>query len=128
MILTLELGFQTTTCSYGTDVPYLKGDHKRYLYGPGSILVAHGDHEHVLKSDLFEAVEGYKKLIQESLNPTRRLPAIIEEVVAEDIVVSVEAATPEVVIGIATVIEVEQEVKLENTKEKAENEGKQEDL
>jgi len=118
-------GFQTTTCSYGTDVPYLKGDHKRYLYGPGSILVAHGDHEHVLKSDLFEAVEGYKKLIQESLNPTRRPPAIIEEVVAEDIVFSVEAATPEVVIGIATVVEIEE---LENIKEKAENEGKLEEL
>jgi acetylornithine deacetylase len=29
-------GFQTVICSYGTDVPNLRGDHKKYLYGPGS--------------------------------------------------------------------------------------------
>jgi acetylornithine deacetylase len=29
-------GFELTVCSYGTDVPNLKGDHKKYLYGPGS--------------------------------------------------------------------------------------------
>jgi len=44
-------GFNVTTVNYGTDVPNLQiptnGDHKvrRYLYGPGSILVAHGDNE-----------------------------------------------------------------------------------
>ncbi|KAI5810158.1 hypothetical protein DFH27DRAFT_178066 [Peziza echinospora] len=76
-------GFETIICSYGTDVPNLPGDHKRYLYGPGSILVAHGDNEHVLKSDLFTAVAGYKKLIQESLNPTRRAPALYVEKIVE---------------------------------------------
>ena len=44
-----------------------------------SILVAHGDNEYVLKSELSEAVIGYKKLIHESLNPTKRPPALIEE-------------------------------------------------
>ena len=29
-------GFEKIVCSYGTDVPNLKGDHKKYLYGPGS--------------------------------------------------------------------------------------------
>jgi len=29
-------GFETVICSYGTDVPNLKGEHKKYLYGPGS--------------------------------------------------------------------------------------------
>jgi acetylornithine deacetylase len=29
-------GFDTIVCNYGTDVPNLKGDHKKYLYGPGS--------------------------------------------------------------------------------------------
>lgn len=29
-------GFQHIICSYGTDVPHLKGEHKAYLYGPGS--------------------------------------------------------------------------------------------
>ena len=29
-------GFDTVVCAYGTDVPYLAGTHKKYLYGPGS--------------------------------------------------------------------------------------------
>ena len=45
----------------------LEGTHKRYLYGPGSILVAHSDHEHLKASDLLAAVEGYKKLIRSAL-------------------------------------------------------------
>lgn len=53
--------------NYGTDVPHLKGDYKRYLYGPGTILLAHSDHEHIAISALQEAVEGYKKLLLHSL-------------------------------------------------------------
>ena len=60
-------GFETAVMSYGTDIPKLKGDHKRYLYGPGSILVAHSDHEHLTIDDLEKAVAGYKKLILASL-------------------------------------------------------------
>lgn len=60
-------GFETVVVNYGTDIPSLKGDHKRYLYGPGSILVAHSDHEHVKISELEEAVDGYKVLIEKSL-------------------------------------------------------------
>lgn len=60
-------GFETIVVNYGTDIPNLKGDHKRYLYGPGSILVAHSDHEHVSIADLETAVKGYKKLIEHSL-------------------------------------------------------------
>lgn len=125
-MLNPKLGFQTTICSYGTDVPYLRGDHKKYLYGPGSILVAHGDHEYVSKSDLFEAVEGYKRLIHESLHPARRPPTIVEEVVAEEVVVAIEKPIPEVVKNTATVFEVELEGKMESVKEdKAESEGEQ---
>ena len=61
------IGFDTIVVNYGTDIPNLNGDHKRYLYGPGSILVAHSDHEHLTASDLKDAVEGYKKLIQAAL-------------------------------------------------------------
>lgn len=53
--------------NYGTDIPNFKGDYKRYLYGPGSILVAHSDHEHLSVSDLKQSVEGYKKLVKASL-------------------------------------------------------------
>ncbi|MCJ1399693.1 hypothetical protein MMC11_002895 [Xylographa trunciseda] len=60
-------GFETIVVNYGTDIPNLEGDHKRYLYGPGSILVAHSDHEHLTVDDLLTAVEGYKKLIRAAL-------------------------------------------------------------
>ncbi|KAL4776256.1 putative carboxypeptidase [Aspergillus nidulans var. acristatus] len=64
-------GFEITTVNYGTDVPNLKvyeeNDVKRYLYGPGSIHVAHGDHESITVAQLEEAVKGYKKLINAAL-------------------------------------------------------------
>ncbi|KAK1965898.1 Zn-dependent exopeptidase [Colletotrichum sublineola] len=61
-------GFNTIVVNYYTDVPHLNGTHKRYLYGPGSILVAHSADERITISDLELAVEGYKKLILASLN------------------------------------------------------------
>lgn len=53
--------------NYGTDITNLYGDHKRYLYGPGDILVAHSDHEHLKIADMETAVEGYRTLIKASL-------------------------------------------------------------
>lgn len=61
-------GFDTITVNYGTDVPNLKGNFTRYLYGPGSILVAHGSHENVTLGDLETAVEGYQSLILHALD------------------------------------------------------------
>ncbi|KAL1595813.1 hypothetical protein SLS60_009503 [Paraconiothyrium brasiliense] len=58
--------FETLTVNYGTDVPLLAGDHKRYLYGPGSILVAHSDHEALKKKELEQAVLDYRRLILEA--------------------------------------------------------------
>ena len=52
------------TVNYGTDIPNLKGQHKRYLYGPGSILVAHSDHEHLYVDDLVRAVDDYERLVR----------------------------------------------------------------
>ncbi|KAL8703281.1 MAG: hypothetical protein Q9201_003522 [Fulgogasparrea decipioides] len=60
-------GFETQTVNYGTDIPWLEGSHKRYLYGPGSILDAHSDHEHLSVEDLQEAVKGYKRLVLAAL-------------------------------------------------------------
>ncbi|CAK7229531.1 hypothetical protein SEUCBS140593_007277 [Sporothrix eucalyptigena] len=60
-------GFDTITVNYGTDVPNLAGDHTRYLYGPGDILVAHSDHEAITVGALETAVEGYKALIKHAL-------------------------------------------------------------
>ncbi|KAE8327118.1 major facilitator superfamily domain-containing protein [Aspergillus sergii] len=66
-------GFEVITVNYGTDAPALKihdqGTQrvKRYLYGPGSILVAHADNEAITVGELEEAVRGYKRLIAASL-------------------------------------------------------------
>lgn len=56
-------GFETTVVNYGTDIPSFKGNHTRYLYGPGSILVSHGPDEAITLGDLETAVEDYKRLI-----------------------------------------------------------------
>jgi acetylornithine deacetylase len=60
-------GFEKITVNYGTDIPNLKGDHTRYLYGPGNILVAHGARENLTVADLETAVEGYQTLILHAL-------------------------------------------------------------
>lgn len=62
-------GFESFTVNYGTDIPNLDPveGQKRYLYGPGSILVAHSDHEAITITDLEAAVKGYQKLILHSL-------------------------------------------------------------
>lgn len=53
--------------SFGTDVPRLQGDHKRYLYGPGSIQDAHGVNEKVTIPDLIQSVAVYKSLVLQML-------------------------------------------------------------
>ncbi|KAF3393644.1 putative carboxypeptidase [Talaromyces pinophilus] len=67
-------GFNVTTVNYGTDVPHLAIHEragrkvKRYLYGPGSILVAHSDIEAVTVGELEDAVKGYRRLIEHALS------------------------------------------------------------
>ncbi|KAH9908447.1 hypothetical protein F4778DRAFT_717265 [Xylariomycetidae sp. FL2044] len=60
-------GFEAAPMAYGTDVPRLMGDHRKVLYGPGSILVAHGKDEQIRVSELMESVGCYKKLALELL-------------------------------------------------------------
>lgn len=45
----------------------LEGNHTRYLYGPGTIFVAHGPDEAIKLGDLENAVEDFKKLILHAL-------------------------------------------------------------
>ncbi|KAJ8116914.1 hypothetical protein OPT61_g1763 [Boeremia exigua] len=59
-------GFEKLTVNYGTDVPNLAGDHRRYLYGPGNIFVAHSDHEALKRKELEQAVFDYRRLIIEA--------------------------------------------------------------
>jgi acetylornithine deacetylase len=65
-------GFESAVMNYGTDVHNLAGDHKRYLYGPGTILVAHGDHENVTVADLEDSVGGFERLILHALKEGAR--------------------------------------------------------
>ncbi len=62
-------GFPTTVVSFTTDIPALSNWGRPYLVGPGSVLVAHTDHERVAKRDLVQAVEIYSEM-------TRRLLAL----------------------------------------------------
>lgn len=61
-------GFESIVLAYTTDVPNLTVPLKqRYLYGPGSIHVAHGDNEYVRDQDLVDAVDGYQRLLKHAL-------------------------------------------------------------
>lgn len=55
-------GFETASFPYTTDVPLLSNWGRPLLYGPGSVLVAHVDHEHVRIPDLHRAVDDYVRL------------------------------------------------------------------
>ncbi|KAF1929884.1 Zn-dependent exopeptidase [Didymella exigua CBS 183.55] len=67
-------GFEKLTVNYGTDVPNLEGDHRRYLYGPGNIFVAHSDHEALKRKELEQAVLDYRRLIIQAskMEPKRK--------------------------------------------------------
>ncbi|RYC66014.1 hypothetical protein CHU98_g231 [Xylaria longipes] len=68
MVLQWEFeGFEAEPMAYGTDIPRLRGDHKKVLYGPGSIRVAHGKDEYIRVSEVMESIEKNKKLILELL-------------------------------------------------------------
>ena len=61
-------GFPTTVVSFTTDIPKLSNWGRPYLVGPGSVRVAHTDHERVAKQELEQAVGIYSEM-------TRRLLA-----------------------------------------------------
>jgi acetylornithine deacetylase len=56
-------GFPTVVVAYGSDAPYLGRSGARCLmFGPGSITLAHTDHEYVELAELASAFEDYKTL------------------------------------------------------------------
>ncbi len=55
-------GFETEVVGYTTDAPLLNAWGTRLMYGPGSIHVAHTDHESVAIADLHRAVEDYQRI------------------------------------------------------------------
>ena len=68
-------GFDAAPVAFGTDVPRLRGEYctNRVLYGPGSILVAHGPNEYISIPELIESIAGYKKLVLHFLQREPRL-------------------------------------------------------
>lgn len=60
-------GFPTSVVAYATDVPFLSSWGTSYLFGPGSINVAHRDDEHVEIEELHAAVDGYERLVVAAL-------------------------------------------------------------
>ncbi len=52
-------GAPSTVVAFNTDVPHLGSLGKPLLFGPGSILDAHGANERIRKSDLLDAVATY---------------------------------------------------------------------
>jgi acetylornithine deacetylase len=62
-------GWDTTVVSYASDLPFLEAWGERYQLGPGTIRVAHTNHEHIRKADLLKGVELYVRLASDLLRP-----------------------------------------------------------
>jgi acetylornithine deacetylase len=54
---------ESVVVAFNTDVPHLKNLGKPLLFGPGSILDAHGARERIAKRDLVAAVDVYRDLV-----------------------------------------------------------------
>ncbi len=60
-------GFETGVMAYATDVPALGRWGTPYLFGPGSIHVAHTDHEFVDVGELRAAVDAYVRIAEAAI-------------------------------------------------------------
>jgi acetylornithine deacetylase len=57
-------GFPTSVVAFATDIPVLTAWGTPYLFGPGSIHVAHRDDEFVEITELVAAVDSYESLVR----------------------------------------------------------------
>ncbi len=62
-LMTVPPGAKSAVVAFNTDVPHLKDLGKPLLFGPGSILDAHGARERIRKSDLLDAVATYENTV-----------------------------------------------------------------
>jgi acetylornithine deacetylase len=60
-------GFATSVAAFATDIPALTNWGTPYLFGPGSIHVAHREDEHVSIDELSNAVDAYEQIVKKSL-------------------------------------------------------------
>ena len=56
-------GFPTSVVAFATDIPALAGWGAPYLFGPGTIHLAHRDDEHVEIADLRSAADNYERIV-----------------------------------------------------------------
>ena len=56
-------GFKTSVAAFATDIPVLSNWGTPFLFGPGSIHVAHRDDECVSIDELHAAVDSYERLV-----------------------------------------------------------------
>ena len=61
--MTVPEGAKSTVVAFNTDVPHLKALGKPLLFGPGSILDAHGPGERIAKKELLAAIEAYESTV-----------------------------------------------------------------
>lgn len=61
--MTVPEGAKAQVVGFNTDVPHLHGLGKPLLFGPGSILDAHGANEKIAKKELLAAVQTYEDLV-----------------------------------------------------------------
>jgi acetylornithine deacetylase len=61
-------GVETSVVAFATDIPALTRWGTPYLFGPGSIHVAHSDHEFVDIEELCRAVDTYETIVREAAN------------------------------------------------------------
>jgi acetylornithine deacetylase len=64
--------YPTSVVAYATDVPALTNWGTPYLFGPGSIHVAHRDDEHIDLAELRTAVDTYERLVVDALEKAER--------------------------------------------------------
>jgi acetylornithine deacetylase len=57
-------GLETTVVAFATDIPELTAWGQPFLLGPGSIHVAHTDHERISKDELMQAAAIYVKMVK----------------------------------------------------------------
>lgn len=57
-------GFESAVFPFTTDVPFLDRWGKPLLFGPGSFLVAHTDHEHLDLGEFDRAIDSYVRLVR----------------------------------------------------------------
>jgi len=61
-------GYETDVVAFTTDLPSLTHWGRPLLLGPGSITVAHTDHERVRKKDLIAAADLYYRMVRDLKN------------------------------------------------------------